>query len=92
MALVRVSDSTKEMLMKYAADLQGKLGRRVTLDEAIQSLLNRERTKDPALLARACVNAGGDGALIELYEERRRLYLTQASWSNLCSQPNMAYT
>ncbi|MGQ9515344.1 MAG: hypothetical protein ACUVTL_09935 [Thermoproteota archaeon] len=60
------------MLTKYAANLQGKLGRRVTLDEAIQSLLSGKMAKDPALLAKACVSAGGEGALIELYKERRR--------------------
>jgi|YelNatPaOPRAMG01_1025707.scaffolds.fasta_scaffold280635_2 hypothetical protein len=71
MALVRVSENTKEMLVKYAAELQGKLGGRITLDEAIRDLLKNARIKDPLLLAKARIGGRSEDALKELYRERK---------------------
>ncbi len=42
MSTVRVSKRTKELLFRYAAKLQLKLGRKVDLDEAIRHLLRSE--------------------------------------------------
>lgn len=42
MSTVRVSKKTKELLFRYAAKLQLRLGRKVDLDEAIRHLLRSE--------------------------------------------------
>jgi len=46
MSTVRVSKRTKELLFRYAAKLQLKLGRKVDLDEAIRHLLRVEGKLD----------------------------------------------
>ncbi len=71
MSLVRGSENTKEMLVKYAAELQWKLGGRIKLDEAIRDLLKNARIKDPLLLAKAQIEGGNEDALKELYKERK---------------------
>ena len=72
MPVIRVSESTKRELLRYAAELQARLGRRVSLDEAIASLL-REARRRPDLLLMACSPAPSPEKMIrELYEERRR--------------------
>ncbi len=72
MSIVRVSKSTKMELLRYASELQMKLGRRVDFDEAIAHLLREVRRKRPKLLIEACQPIeGAEEALMELYRERR---------------------
>jgi hypothetical protein len=47
---IKVSKEAKEELVRVAAALQAREGRRVDLDEAIKHLL-RSRKKDPSALA-----------------------------------------
>ncbi len=73
MSVIRVSKSTKMELLRYASELQIRLGRRVDFDEAIAWLLREARRRRPELLLRACSPIeGAEGVLGELYEERRR--------------------
>ncbi|RLE96304.1 MAG: hypothetical protein DRJ57_05690 [Thermoprotei archaeon] len=73
MPVIRVSENTKRELLRYAAELQAKLGRRVSLDEAIASLLREARGRRPDLLLMACSPAPSPEEVVrELYEERRR--------------------
>ena len=72
-SVIRASKSTKVELLRYASELQMKLGRRVDFDEAIAHFLREARRKRPELLMRACLPAEeAEEALRELYEERRR--------------------
>jgi predicted CopG family antitoxin len=77
MTTVSVTDDVKEKLLKVASELQIKLGRRVSLNEAICHLLSeRERVKNPELLREACepvpdAEKVAKQALDELYRERR---------------------
>ena len=43
MATIRVNDKTREELLRYAAEIQGKLGRRISFDEAIMALIQESR-------------------------------------------------
>ncbi len=72
MSIVRVSKSTKMELLRYASELQMRLGRRVDFDEAIAHLLREARRKRPNLLIEACQPIeDAEEALMELYRERR---------------------
>ena len=72
MSTIMVKEGVKEELLRYATELQLKLGRRVDYNEAIQHLL-RERRKFPALLKEACEPIpGADEDKEMLYEERKR--------------------
>jgi len=72
-SVIRVSKSTKAELLRYASELQIRLGRRVDFDEAIAHLLREARRKRPELLIRACLPAKeAEEALRELYEERKK--------------------
>jgi len=70
-AVIRVSESTKRELIKFIARLEMKLGRRVSMDEAIRFLLFG-KTKRPELLEVACSPINGKNLVEELYEERRK--------------------
>lgn len=71
--MIRVSESTKRELLRYAAELQAKLGRKVSLDEAIANLLREAKGKRPDLLLMACSPVPLPEEVIEeLYRERRR--------------------
>jgi len=70
-AVIRVSESTKRELIKFIAKLEMKLGRRVSMDEAIRFLLF-DRTKRPELLEMACSPIISENLVEELYEERRK--------------------
>ncbi|MBN2335247.1 hypothetical protein JXL21_06770 [Candidatus Bathyarchaeota archaeon] len=66
-----VRDDVKKELLRYASELQVKLGRKVDYNEAIKHLL-REKTRNPVLLNRACEPIeGAEKAKRLLYEERR---------------------
>lgn len=66
---IRVSKYTKLLLMRLAAKLQEKLGRRVNLDETIRYLLIL-REKNPDLL-REFLGSVPSLSTEELYKERR---------------------
>ncbi|MGC8932431.1 MAG: VapB-type antitoxin [Candidatus Methanodesulfokora sp.] len=66
---IRVSKYTKLLLMKLAARLQERYGRRVDLDEAIRYLLS-SREKNSDMLREFLGSVPGVSAE-ELYEERR---------------------
>jgi len=66
---IKVSKATKEALIKVAAKLQERLGRRVDLDEAIRHLI-ASSIKKPELLDRVFASAPSLSSS-ELYEERR---------------------
>jgi predicted CopG family antitoxin len=70
MTTIAVTDEVKEKLLKIASELQIKLGRRVSFDEALEYLLN-EREKKPRLLEEAGKpTPEGEEALEELYRKR----------------------
>jgi len=71
MPTISVSEDVKRELLKFASELQMKLGRRVDFDEAIRFLLMYRRKKNPRLLIEACKPGDVEDALKELYEERR---------------------
>lgn len=66
---IRVSKYTKFLLMKLAARLQERFGRRVDLDEAIRYLLS-SRERNPDMLREFIGSVPGVSAE-ELYKERR---------------------
>jgi len=74
MPTISVSEDVKLELLRFAAELQTKLGRRVDFDEAIKFLLRGRKGKNPKLLLEACTPIPGDtdAVLKELYEERRK--------------------
>ncbi|MHA1594570.1 MAG: hypothetical protein ACTSXJ_05430 [Candidatus Baldrarchaeia archaeon] len=75
MAVILIGEEVKRELLRIVSELQIKLGRRVTLDEAIWFLLMYRRRKNPRLLLEACKPVSSDiadKALRELYRERRR--------------------
>jgi hypothetical protein len=72
MSTIMVKEGVKIELLKYASELQAKLGRRVDYNEAIKQLL-MERRKHPALLLEACAPIeGAEEDKIQLFEERKR--------------------
>ncbi len=71
MPTISVSEDVKRELLKFASELQMKLGRRVDFDEAIRFLLMYKRKKNPRLLIEACTPGDVESALKELYEERK---------------------
>ncbi len=71
MPTISVSEDVKKELLRFASELQMKLGRRVDFDEAIRFLLMYRRKKNPRLLIEACGSGDVEDALKELYEERR---------------------
>jgi len=72
MSTISVKEDVKEGLLRYASELQVKLGRRVDYNEAIRHLLLRNR-KHPTLLVEACAPIpGAEEAKRALVEERRR--------------------
>lgn len=71
MRTISIKEDIKEELLKYASELQIKLGRRVDYNEAIRHLL-MQRRKRPTLLKEACTPMpGADEARRTLLEERR---------------------
>lgn len=48
---IKVSKETKEGLLRVAAEMQSRTGRRIDLDEAIKHLLQSGRMKRPDVLA-----------------------------------------
>ena len=71
MTTISVKEDVKEDLLRYASQLQVKMGRRVDYNEAIRFLL-MEKRKHPSLLAEACTPAAGaEDAKRALTEERR---------------------
>jgi len=61
----------KRELLRYASELQVKLGRKVDYNEAIKHLL-KEKTRNPAQLNIACKPIEGvEEARRMLYEERK---------------------
>lgn len=50
---VSITEEVKEKLVRIAADLQNKKGRRVDLNEAIEYLIYARREKRPDLLEKA---------------------------------------
>ncbi len=71
---LQVDEKTREALLRYASLLQARLGRKVTFDEAIRSLL---QDSDKATAARRKLDdlfgrlAGEEGIWEELEEERK---------------------
>jgi hypothetical protein len=73
---IRVSPKTKEALLRVAAKLQGRLGKRVDFDEAINHLVLLEEDKDPQAFMKfvgSARKAGktADVLLNDLARERR---------------------
>ena len=58
--------------MRFASELQLKLGRRVDFDEAIRFLLKCRKKKNLNLLMEACIPRDSGEALNELYMERKK--------------------
>ena len=72
MTTISVSAEVRDELLRYAAELQAKLGRRVDLEEAVRHLLSRRTPKDPHLLKEACKPIpGAKTAFRELLEGRK---------------------
>ena len=71
MPTISISEDVKRELLKFASELQIKLGRRVDFDEAIRFLLMYRRKKNQRLLIEACTSGDVGKALKELYEERK---------------------
>lgn len=72
MSTISIKEDVKEELLRFASQLQIKLGRRIDYNEAIRHLL-RQRRKHPTLLKEACTPMpGADDARRALVEERRR--------------------
>jgi len=71
MPTISVSEDVKRELLKFASELQMKLGKRVDFDEAIRFLLMYRKRKNPRLLTEACTSGDVESALKELYEERK---------------------
>jgi len=71
MPTISVSENVKRELLKFASELQMKLGRRIDFDEAIRFLLMYRRKKNPRLLIEACISGDVEDALKELHEERK---------------------
>jgi predicted CopG family antitoxin len=72
MSTIWVKEDVKEELLRYASELQLKLGHRVDFNEAIRRLLHSRR-RNRELLERACEPLPGfEEAYKELREERRR--------------------
>jgi len=67
---IKVSKITKERLVRVAAKLQERYGRRVDLDEAIRYLLELEERR-PELLD-SIVGSVPTLSIEELYQERKR--------------------
>ena len=67
---IKVSKITKERLVRVAAKLQERYGRRVDLDEAIRYLLELEERR-PELLD-SVVGSVPTLSIEELYQERKR--------------------
>lgn len=72
MSTISIKDDVKEELLRYASELQLKLGRRVDYNEAIRHLLMQGR-KNPALLREATTPMPGAAeARRVLLAERRK--------------------
>lgn len=70
---IAVAEDVKRELLRVAAELQLKLGRKVDLNEAVRYLVAQRRRRDPMLLKEACRPQGGARAAIdELWAERIR--------------------
>jgi len=54
---ITVSDSLRAQLVKLAAELQMRLGRKVDYEDVIRHLISKNR-KDPKLLREACAPTG----------------------------------
>lgn len=72
---IQVDEDTRQALLRYASELQANLGRKVTFNEAIRTLIHETRASRQARskfehLFGAL--AGEKGLLEELEEERRR--------------------
>ena len=74
MTTIAIKDDTKRELLKVAAELQMKLGRRVNFDETIRFLLQQRKKKNPHLLIEAygLDNSDIGKMLEELYNERKK--------------------
>lgn len=72
MTTISVTEDVKQKLLKVAAELQLKLGRRIDLNEALSFLVD-QREKNPALLAEACRPAHGAASAIEELQKERKL-------------------
>ena len=80
MPSIEIKDDVKKDLLRYASELQLKLGHRVDYNEAIKFLL-MERRKYPAMFMEATKPLdGAEEAIAELMAERRR------DDPDLCSQ------
>jgi len=80
MTTIQVDDRTRRELLKFASELQGRLGRKVSFDEAIMALIEQARgvTDSKARFERLFASMEGDKvAWSELSKlrkgERRRL-------------------
>ncbi len=72
---IAVKEETKKELLKIAADLQRKFGRKVDYDEAIRYLLMQvQKKRKSSHLLREALISGLDAEKIikELWEERRK--------------------
>ena len=61
MTTITISEKTKKELLKVAADLQTKRGKKVDYEEAIEYLIQTSRRR-PELLRRAMIGTGATSA------------------------------
>ncbi|MEM2906249.1 MAG: VapB-type antitoxin [Candidatus Bathyarchaeia archaeon] len=72
MTTISITDDVKRELLKVAAELQLRRGRRVDLNEAVRYLVTQRRRKNPELLKEACGSLDdAREAIAELLAERR---------------------
>jgi len=62
MTTISMSPEVRDELVRYAAELQLKLGRRVDLEEAVRHLLLLRHARDPSLQTNARCRGGRQGA------------------------------
>lgn len=73
MTTISITKDVKKELIKLAAELQIKLGRRIDFNEAIEHLLAEKKPKNTQLFKEACKPlSGGEEAVKELLKERKK--------------------
>lgn len=72
MSTISIKDDVKEELLRYASELQLRLGRRVDYNEAIRHLLMRRRKRSALLREATAPMPGAPEARRVLLGERRR--------------------
>jgi hypothetical protein len=73
MTTIAISETTRKELLRFASELQIKLGRKVNYDEALKHILFHNKSLKPDLLKEACKeHPEVNEIILSLYEERKR--------------------